>query len=540
MSRVIQWIAVVILGIGLYQVYHNQKLLTFKLSNVQTTCIQQAPHKPETNGSLCKPGEFANIQRPWPIIQARVKNTIVQVFSEIAQFNWLQPYMTPAQGEAYGTGFFIDSNGYILTNAHVISQAQAVAIQVPALGKERLDAHIVAVSFDRDIALLRVSDEAYKTIKQAIGAIPFVGLGDSNKVSRGDEIMTLGYPLGQEYLKSTVGVISGRENVEFRQYLQIDAAINPGNSGGPSLNMDGDVIGINTANIPNAQNVGYIIPINEIKVILSDLYKLDGSKNKLLRKPYLGIIYNAASRELNTYLGNPAGGIYIAEVYKQSLLYKAGVRKGDVIHEINGQKIDHYGQLTVSWCEDKISLENYVAYLKLGESITLTLYRKGERKDIVTKFEHSPLPAVRTVYPDFEPVDYEVCAGMVFMELTRNHLPMLLNQSPTLIKFGEPKSQFEPTLVITHIFPDSAAQRSRVLTVGSRVKEVNDQKVNTLAQLRQAILKGADRGFLRLRTTDGVVAVFPLKQVIKDEPRLSFIYRYPISQTVQQLQQAYK
>ncbi len=537
MYRLMQWLAIGLLGVGLYHIHHNQKTVLAQLARPAQPSQQVHVSEPVP---VCKSAEKLAFGRVWPAIQARTKNAVVQIFSEIAQFNWLQPYMTPTQGEGAGTGFFIDTNGYLLTNAHVISQAQAVAIQVPALGKERLDAYIVGVSFDRDIALLRMTDESIKRIKDVLGTIPFIRLGDSNRVSRSDEIMTLGYPLGQEYLKSTVGVVSGRENIEFHQFLQIDAAINPGNSGGPSLDMNGDVVGINTANIPNAQSVGYIIPINEVKVILNDLYKLEGVKDKLLRKPSLSILYIIASSELNHYLGNPPGGIYIVDVYKQSILYKAGVRKGDVLCEINGQKIDHYGQLSVAWCEDKIALENYVAYLKLGEPVHLVVYRNGARKEFNIKFDHSPLPAIRTIYPDFESVDYEVCGGMVIMELTRNHLPLLLQVAPTLIQFGEPKRQFEPALVITHVMPDSAAQRSRVLSIGSRIKEVNDEKVNTLEQLRKAIVKGADRGFLRIRTTDGIVAVFPFVQVLKDEPRLSFIYHYPISQTMQQLLRAYK
>lgn len=538
-SRIIQWVLLAGLGGGLVYVYQNQKSVTNLVKKVQINQEQKTVCTPE-QVVTCKATSGSNIQCPWPAVQARMKNAVVQVFCEIAQFNWLQPYMTPAQGEASGTGFFIDGNGYFLTNAHVISQAQAIAIQVPDFGKERLEAHIVAVCFDRDIALLRLNDDEIKRLRSSLGTIPFAHLGDSNKILRGSEVMNLGYPLGQEYLKSTVGVVSGRENLEFRQYIQIDAAINPGNSGGPSLDFNGNVIGITTANVPSAQSVGYIIPINEIKVILSDLYKREDLKDKLVRKPYLGIIYNAASAELNAYLGNPVGGIYIAEIYKESIMYKAGVRKGDVFTEINGVKVDHYGQLSVPWCEDKISLENYVAYLRLGEPVRVTVYRNGARKEFVVNFEQSKLPEVRTIYPDFEPVDYEVCAGMVIMELTRNHLPLLLPASPALIQYGEPKNQFKKALIITHVLPDSAAQRSRVVMIGSRLKEVNDQKVHDLAQLRTAILKSTDRGFLRIRTSDGVVAVFPLAHVLKDEPRLSYIYHYPISQTMQHLLTASK
>lgn len=479
----------------------------------------------------------ARAKRLWSEVQADVNNTVVQVFVQVAQFNWLQPYMTPAQGEGSGSGFLINDSGYLITNGHVVSEARAISIQLPALGKERLDATLVGVSFDRDMALLRITEDGVNKIKEALGSVPFIKLGNSDQVLRGDEIMTLGYPLGQQYLKSTVGVISGRESMEFRQYIQIDAPINPGNSGGPSVNFNGEVVGINTAGVPGAQNVGYIIPINELKIVLDELSKLETEQNKLLKKPFLGMAYGASSPALATYLGNPPGGIYIIEVFKGGLLEKAGVQKGDVVHEINGYKIDSYGQLNVPWCEDKVSIDNYTFYMRYGDMVKIGLYRKGEHKEITVKFEHSIVPAIRTIHPDFEQVEYEVIGGMVIMQLTRNHLPILLNNSPLLIRFSEPKKQLKPALVITHIIPDSVAQRSRVLAPAALIKEINGVKVRTLEELRAAVLKSQESGYLTVRVSEGFFAVFPVKQIIADEPRLSYIYRYDVSETIKKMAQ---
>ena len=479
----------------------------------------------------------ARAKRLWSEVQTEVSNTIAQVFVQVAQFNWLEPYTTPAQGEAAGSGFVIDDKGYLITNAHVISEAKAIGIQLPALGKERLDATLVGVSFDRDIALLRITQEGIDKIKAALGCVPHIKLGNSDQVLRGDEIMTLGYPLGQQTLKSTVGVVSGRETMEYRQYIQIDAPINPGNSGGPSVNFNGEVVGVNTAGIPGAQNVGYIIPINELKIVLDDLYKLESVHNKELKKPFLGFGYGASSPAMAALFGNPVGGIYIVEVFKGGLLDKAGVQRGDVLTEINGYAVDSYGQLNVPWCEDKISIDNYSYYLRYGQEVKLVLYRKGEKKNITIIFEHSIVPAIRVMHPDFDQIEYEVIGGMVIMQLTRNHLPLLLNASPLLIRFSEPKKQLKPMLVITHIIPDSVAQRSRVLAPAALVKEVNGVKVRTLEQLREAVLKSAQTGFLTVRVSEGFFAAFPISQIIADEPRLSYIYRYEISETIKKLAQ---
>lgn len=520
-------------GWGAFMLYQKQRALDVTLARMQ----QQLPASVEHSTDAVSACGSATTRCMWSKVQTDVNNTVAQVFVQIAQFNWLQPYMTPQQGEAAGSGFFIDERGYFITNAHVVSESKGVAIQLPGLGKERFDATIVGVSFDRDIALVRVNDAGVAQIKKELGKIPVLKLGNSDKVSRGDEIMTLGYPLGQQGLKSTVGVVSGRESVDYRQYIQIDAAINPGNSGGPSLNFSGEVVGINTAGVPSAQNVGWIIPINELKIALADLYKLENAPNKMLRKPYLGFAYSAGSVALNASLGNPPGGIYIAEVFKSSLFQRAGIKKGDILYEINGYKIDSYGQINVPWCEDKISIDNYTFYLRYGEPVKLVFYRGGERKEVSVNFEHSLLPAIRGMHPDFEPVEYEVIGGMVIMELTSNHIPLLLNASPLLIRYSEPKNQLEPVLVLTHVIPDSVAQRSRVLMPGARVKEVNNIKVRSLDQLRKAVLKSAADGYVHIRVSEGYVAVFPLAQVLADEQRLSYIYHYPISATIKELMQ---
>jgi len=518
------------LGYGGYRLYEKQKVID--------SLIEELNIKAQEPGSLLKRDiveKVVSSDRLWSKVQTEVKNTVVQVFVQVTKFNWLQPYVTPAQGEGAGSAFFIDDQGYLITNAHVVSQARAVAIQIPVFGKERFDVDIIGVSFDRDMALLRLDERGRTRLSETLGTIPFLKLGDSNAIKRSDEIMTLGFPLGQQSLKSTVGVVSGRESLEFRQYLQIDAAINPGNSGGPSLNYNGEVVGINTAGVPDAQNVGYIIPINELKIIMDELFKKENDSDKILRKPYLGVLYNAATPAMSSYLGNPPGGVYISEIYKGTILEKAGIKKGDVLYAINGKEIDLFGQMVVPWLEDKISVEDYVFYLKFGQMVDVVIYRNGERKEFKFKFEHSILPAVRTMYPDFEQIEYEVIGGMVVMELRRNHLPLLINAMPPLVIYGESKNQLESVLVITHVIVDSVAQRSRVIAPGMRLKAINDIKVKSLLDLRRAIIKNGMNDYLKIRTDEGIVAVFPLAEILRDEPRLSMIYHYPVSSIIQEL-----
>lgn len=517
----IQSIIIILLLVGgiifIKNIYQGQQEIKKLLASATAQEMSKLSERP-TEVLAAAPRECAlPIARTcWSSLQSKVKDTVVQVFSQVAAIDLLQPYKTPAQGQATGTGFFINADGEIVTNAHVVDQARAIWIQIPSLGKQQIDVEIVGVSPERDLALLRVKPEGLKILRDELGEIPFLTLGDSDLVHRADEIMTLGYPLGQQGLKSTTGVVSGRE----QHLIQISAPINPGNSGGPSVNLNAEVIGINTSYIPDAQNVGYIIPINELKIILDDLHKV-----RLLRKPFLGVVFNQSSSAVAELLGNPQpGGLYVVEVYKDSPLHKAGVQKRDMIYEVNGHRLDIYGELP--WDEEKISIVDYVSQLKLGQEVRIVVYRSGKRKEFTFSFDQSELLPIRKIYPGYEKIDYEIVAGMVVQPLVTNHLPMLVNVAPGLTKYAEMKYQVEPALIITHVFPDSQALRSRSLSPGGILEEVNGVKVKTLDDLRTALFKSIASGNVTIETADSIFVVFPLKKVLEEEKALSKAYFY--------------
>jgi serine protease Do len=470
----------------------------------------------------------------WRPIQQQVKDTVVQVFAQVSEIDLLQPYKTPAQFSSTGSAFFINEQGDLLTNAHVVDQAKALWIQIPSLGKRIIQVEVVGVSPERDIALIRVIPEDLKMIRKELGRVPYLSLGDSDLVYRSDEVLALGYPLGQQSLKSTTGVISGRE----QQFIQMSAPINPGNSGGPLLNINGEVVGINSAGVTEAQNVGYIIPINDAKIILPDLYKI-----KLLRKPFLGVLFNNGSEFLTEYLGNPQpGGCYVVEVVKDSTLYNAGVQRGDMIYEINGHRLDVYGEMNVPWSEDKISIIDYVCRLAIGEDVRLVVYRNGQRKDLAVKFSQAELPPIKKIYPGYETIDYEVFAGMVVMPLTINHIQGMRKSIQGLGRYAEVKNQKHPVLLITHVFPTSELYKTRSVTVGSTLNEINGMPVHTLQDLRKAFKDHIHSKFLTLlisdnlaMTTDNVLVVLPTEAVVAQEMQLSQDYRYPITENTKEI-----
>ena len=465
----------------------------------------------------------------WHRVQNLSKDTVVQVFVNTASFNWAEPYKTPKQRKTCGSGFFINDKGLLVTNYHVIDEAAGIRIQIPSLGKEQFKVNVVGVSPDRDIALLKLSEASFKIIQQKLSAIPYLKLGNSDKVFRAQEIMAIGYPLGQEKLKSTQGIVSGREIVGDESYIQMTAALNPGNSGGPSLNASGEVIGINTARIATAQGVGYIIPINDVKNVIQNLLKI-----KFLRKAFLGFEFNYSTKNTTRFLSNPLpGALYVSRVYKNTLLEAAGVQSGDMIYEINEHKIDLYGETNVEWSEDKIPVVALLNRFSLGQKINMLVYRNGEPINISFDFDLTEPLSVRFYYPDYEKIDYEIIGGMVIMQLAINHIERFEQINPFLVKYFKRENQYKPRLIITHIFPTSKAQDARIVYESDIIKKVNGQVVNTLEELRDAVR--LSENYLSLETSEKHFMVLPFDKILLGEKRLSQKFFYKKTDLIKEL-----
>jgi serine protease Do len=470
----------------------------------------------------------------WRPVQDRVRDTVVQLFAQISAVDLLEPYKTPQQGTACGSGFFINDDGYLITNAHVVISAKTVWGQVPSLGKCIIDMDVIGISPERDLALLRITPEGRDLITRQLGGIPYLSLGDSDLVRRSDEVLALGYPLGQQSVKSTNGIISGHEH----HLIQMSAPINPGSSGGPLLNIKGEVIGVNSSGVTEAQNVGYAIPINTLKTILNDLYEI-----KILRKPFLGVRFNNSTETLTKFLGNPLpGGCYVIETLKGSPLEKAGVMRGDMIYEINGHSVDMYGDMSVPWSEDKISMIDYPLRLSIGDTVSVVAFRKGQKKVFTVTFNLAEPQAIRSVYPGYEAIDYEIFAGMVVQELNVNIIRLLADHAPGLRKYSELKYQSEPVLIITHVFPDTQLYRGRNMPLGATLNEINGTKVKTLAEFRQVLKDSAHKEYLTIAADDNVTRaaetlfiVLSMNKIIEEEPRVARDYRYHHSDTVKEV-----
>ncbi len=467
----------------------------------------------------------------WTQIQDVMQNSVVQVFSQIGRFNWLEPYKIGDEGEGRGSGFLINEDGYIITNAHVIDEAKRIWVHMPVFGRQAIHVEIVGFCPERDLALLRILPKELKDMKEHLKRVPYLSLSDSDLVQRTENVLVLGYPLGQYRLKSSTGIVSGREASHGQALIQVTAPVNPGNSGGPLLNAQGQVIGIMVASIMNASNVGYAIPINELKQLLDELYT-----KKLVRLPYLGAQFISSNDSKAEYLGNPVpAGLYISKVMQHSLFDTAGVKEGDMLYEFNSFRIDAFGDTSAPWGSDKTSLTDLISRVKIGDKVRIVVYRNGQKKEIDFIFETTPPNSIRRMYPDYETVDFETFGGLVIVPLSDNLIQLLIDVAPDLILYAKPENKQNPVLVITHVLPGSLSYQLRSVLPGDIINEVNGQKVATLESLRAALQKSLETSYLSLKTDRDVFAVFEVKDLLHDEQQLSKDFVYPLSKIVQQL-----
>lgn len=231
--------------------------------------------------------------------------------------------------QGLGSGFIISPDGYILTNDHVINGASSIMVTVAGRAKA-YQAQVVDSNYSLDLALVKID---------AGSSLPTITLGNSDKSRVGDWVVAIGNPYGLDDTV-TVGVLSAKArpitvgNRQYSNLLQTDASINPGNSGGPLLNLDGQVIGINTAVSTNGQGLGFAIPTSTVQPVLN---------NWVNHKPvaYLGVSLTSVSTDMADSLGLPDGqGALIVGVIQSSPADKAGLLQGDVVTAFDGQTVN--------------------------------------------------------------------------------------------------------------------------------------------------------------------------------------------------------
>jgi serine protease Do len=281
-------------------------------------------------------------------------------FGEEMQREFKQPSL--------GSGFIIDKEGYVVTNNHVIEDADQIKVK---LGDEKeFDAQVIGRDASTDLALLKI---------KSAHDLPLVKLGDSAQLKVGQWVVAIGSPFGLERTV-TAGIVSAKGRVigsgPYDDFIQTDASINPGNSGGPLINLKGEVIGINTAIVASGQGIGFAIPINLAKGIIAQL-KAGGE----VTRGWLGVAIQDVSPEMADYYGVDAKkGVFVADVFKGDPADAAGIKPKDIIVEVNGQKVETTRQLTSLVADIPVGQTAKVKVLRDGQPRTLSV-KIGKRDD---------------------------------------------------------------------------------------------------------------------------------------------------------------
>ena len=369
----------------------------------------------------------------------------------------------PQRSEALGSGFVISADGYIVTNNHVIEGADQIEIEF--FGGKRLDAKLVGTDTKTDIALLKV---------ESPDELPYVSFGDSDAMRVGDWVMAMGNPLGQGFSVSA-GIVSarGRElSGTYDDFLQTDAAINKGNSGGPLFNMDGQVIGVNTAILSptgGSIGIGFSMASNVVSKVVDQLKEFGET-----RRGWLGVRIQDVTPDVAEAMGlAAASGALITDV-PEGPAKDAGLLAGDVILTFNGSEIKDVRDLTRTVADSPIGEDVPVVVLRAGSEETVQV-KLGRRED--AEAETQPAAVQKT---PAEPTQTEVLGVTV--------VPMddAVAQSLNLPAGSQ-------GLAVTHVDPASEAAAKGVAP-GDVIVEAGQQKVVSLSDLEDRITEAKDAG----------------------------------------------
>jgi serine protease Do len=361
-------------------------------------------------------------------------------FGRFFQFN----QAPDVKQEGVGSGFVISKEGFIITNNHVVDDADQIKVKL-ANGKE-YDGKVVGRDPKTDLAVVKIN---------GVNDLSPLPLGSSEDLKVGSWVVAVGSPFGLEQTV-TQGIVSGKGRVigsgPYDDFIQTDASINPGNSGGPLVNMKGEVIGINTAINPNGQGIGFAIPIDMAKTIIPQLEQ-KGS----VTRGWLGVQIQQMNPALEKSFGlNNEEGALVADVFKGGPAEKAGIERGDVITQFDGKNV----------AESK-DLSRIVAATTVGKTVTVKLMRDGKAIERTVRVGEMERTTETAHMPSHKSL------GITVQELT-----------PAIAR--DLGLRHEAGVVVTRVEPGSSAADAGIQT-GDVIQEVNRKSVKDVDDFSQKI-----------------------------------------------------
>jgi len=362
------------------------------------------------------------------------------MFDEFFERFFRNAPQSPRKERSLGSGFIISEDGYILTNDHVVDGADEIKVKLSD-GRE-FTGEIRGLDPKLDLALIKID---------AGENLPVARLGDSEGIKVGEWVMAIGNPFGLEQTV-TVGIVSAKGRVigagPYDDFIQTDASINPGNSGGPLFNVQGEVIGINTAIVAQGQGIGFAIPVNMAKQIIPQL-RDEGH----VTRGWLGVTVQALNQELaDSFDLDSTHGALVNEVIKDSPADKAGLKRGDIIVEYDGKQVDELNDLP-----------RLVAATPVGETVKVKVFRDGKERTVKVKIGRLDDGEMELAADD------EASGGALGLTVA--------NVTPELVE--RYSLEDDKGVLITKIDPEGPAAEAN-LRVGDLVVEADGKEVGSI------------------------------------------------------------
>ena len=374
------------------------------------------------------------------------------------------------RSQGLGSGVILRSDGYLVTNNHVIEGAENLSVLLFD-GKE-YEAEVVGSDAFTDLAILKIKAED----------LPIIRFGDAERLKVGQWVMAFGSPLAAELNNTvTTGIVSavGRYSstgTSVQNYLQTDAAINPGNSGGPLVNLNGELVGINTAIFTRTggyQGIGFAIPVNTVQRISEQLIE-----NGSVQRARLGVEYGAASDALRKALDLPAGAAQVGNVVDGSAAEKAGIREGDVILGVDGKKLDN-----------ALALSTIIGSLQPGDDVDILINREGDEKTIRVTLGAAEEDAAGEAESGDDDASVSESLGLSYQNMTEDIARRFELEDDARGVF------------ITNVDQGSFAFREANVRPGMLIIEANRKKVDSVADFEEIVggLEEGDTFLIRVR-----------------------------------------
>jgi serine protease Do len=360
---------------------------------------------------------------------------------------FFKDFIPPAinQKRSLGSGVIINDEGFILTNEHVI--AKAAKIHVTLSDKREFDAIVIGADIKSDLAIIKITSSQ---------PLPYVQMGRSDDLMIGEQVITIGNPFGLQHTVTT-GIISALnrnisagKNMVYSDFIQVDASINPGNSGGPLLNINGSLIGINTAIYQKAEGIGFAIPIDHARRIVDELIRYGK-----VRRGWLGVSVQDLDRQLLRHFKlDRKKGVLIVSVAKNSSAGKAGLKRGDIILEIDDHEI-----------KNKLDFRGRMASYTLASSIRFSILR--DKKIIERKVRITSIPK------------------SYVKEFTKNWLGLYIKENNHRFALSN-RLKTSKGMVVTKVVPKSAGGRIGI-NPGDVIRQMNQTRVDNEKDYNKAL-----------------------------------------------------